>query len=77
MSDNTLRLGRLFGIEVKFDYSWFIIFALVTWSLAGQYFPTEHPGWSATVYWVMGALTALLFFISVLAGEYGAYDFWA
>lgn len=69
MSGNTLRLGRLFGIEVKLDYSWFIIFALVTWSLARQYFPMAHPGWSATVYWAMGALTALLFFTSVLAHE--------
>jgi len=25
MSGNTLRLGRLFNIEVKLDYSWFII----------------------------------------------------
>lgn len=69
MSGNTLRLGRLFGIEVKLDYSWFVIFALVTWSLAGQYFPTAHPGWSVTSYWAMGALTALLFFASVLAHE--------
>lgn len=69
MSGNTLRLGRLFGIEVKLDYSWFIIFALVTWSLAGQYFPTAHPDWSVTIYWAMGAFTALLFFASVLAHE--------
>ena len=26
MIGNTLRLGRLFGIELKLDYSWFITF---------------------------------------------------
>lgn len=69
MSGSTLRLGRLFGIELKLDYSWFIIFALVTWSLARHYFPIAHPGWSPTTYWALGAVTALLFFASVVAHE--------
>ena len=43
---NTVRLGTIFGIELKLDYSWFIIFVLITWSLAGHYFPDAHPGWS-------------------------------
>lgn len=66
---NTFSLGRLFGIELKLDYSWFIIFFLVAWSLAGHYFPMIHPGWSITVYWMMGVVTALLFFASVVAHE--------
>lgn len=69
MMGNTLRLGRLFGIELKLDYSWFIVFVLVTWSLAGEYFPKIHPGWSDSVYWAMGVVTALLFFTSVVAHE--------
>jgi len=69
MRGNTLRLGRLFGIELKLDYSWFIVFILLAWSLAGHYFPTIHPGWSAGTYWAMGAITALLFFASVVAHE--------
>ncbi len=69
MMGNTLSLGRIFGIELKLDYSWFIIFALVAWSLASYYFPTTHPGWSVGIYWAMGAITALLFFASVVAHE--------
>ena len=69
MSGNTVRLGRVFGIEVKLDYSWFIIFVLVTWSLGGQYFPSMYRGWSKGIYWAMGAVTAVLFFGSVLAHE--------
>lgn len=69
MIGNTLRVGRVFGIELKIDYSWFIVFALVAWFLAGRYFPMTHPGWSIGVYWAMGAITALLFFASVVAHE--------
>jgi Zn-dependent protease/predicted transcriptional regulator len=65
----TLRIGRIFGIEIRLDYSWFIAFALVAWSLVRHYFPSTHPGWSRGVYWTMGAITALLFFGSVLAHE--------
>lgn len=69
MIGNTLRLGRLFGIELKLDHSWFIIFVLLVWSLSGEYFPKIHPGWSTEVYWAMGVVTALLFFASVVAHE--------
>jgi len=69
MTGNSLRLGRVFGIEIRLDYSWFVIFVLVTWSLAGQMFPGSYPGWSRTAYWVVGLLTALLFFASVVAHE--------
>jgi Zn-dependent protease/CBS domain-containing protein len=66
---NTLRLGRVFGIELRLDYSWFIIFILITWSLSGHYFPGAHPGWSLTAYWVLGMLTSVLFFTSVVIHE--------
>lgn len=69
MLSNALRLGRLFGIELKLDYSWFIIFILMVWSLAGHYFPMVHPGWSYGVYWALGVITALFFFASVVAHE--------
>lgn len=69
MTGNTLRLGRILGIEIKLDYSWFVVFVLVTWSLAGQLFPSSYPGWSRTAYWLVGLLTSLLFFGSVVAHE--------
>jgi Zn-dependent protease/CBS domain-containing protein len=69
LTGNSLRLGSVFGIEIKLDYSWFIVFILVTWSLGGQYFPSMYPGWPAGVYWAMGVITAVLFFSSVLVHE--------
>lgn len=66
---NALRLGNIAGIEIRLDYSWFIVFVLVTWSLGGHYFPMRYAGWSGTTYWALGFVTALLFFASVLAHE--------
>jgi len=66
-----LKLGRIFGIPVGLHVSWFLIFGLVTWSLAVGYFPTEYPALSPLSYWVMGAVTSLLFFVSVFAHELG------
>jgi Zn-dependent protease len=69
MKGNALRLGRILGIEIRLDYSWFIIFVLVTWSLAAQLFPDLYPGWSRAAYWLVGLLTAVLLFGSVVAHE--------
>lgn len=66
----TLRLGKLLGIELRLDYSWFLIFLLLTWSLAGHYLMV-NAGWSAGVRLSLALVTALLFFASVLAHEYG------
>lgn len=64
-----LGLPRVFGIEVRIDYSWFIVFGLVLWTLAAGYFPRTFPGQQAPVYWVMGFVSAVLLFGSVLAHE--------
>jgi Zn-dependent protease/CBS domain-containing protein len=67
----TIPLGRILGIPIDLDYSWFLIFALLTWSLAGNYFPTEFPGWPVVQYWILGAVTAIMLFVSVLLHELG------
>jgi Zn-dependent protease len=66
---SSLKLGRIFGISIGINYTWFIVFALVTLSLATAYFPVRYPNWSATGYWSMGLLTSVLFFASVLFHE--------
>ena len=64
-----VRLGTIFGIAFTLDYSWFVVFILGTWSLARQYLPDTHPGWSLGTYWVFGAIISVLFFASVVAHE--------
>ncbi len=62
-------LGRIFGIQFRIHYSWFVIFLLITVSLSWQYFPYTYPEWSMTTYWLTGTGTSLLFFTSVVAHE--------
>jgi Zn-dependent protease/CBS domain-containing protein len=51
------------------DYSWFLIAALITWLLAVNYYPAEFKGATSVEYWVMGAVTAILFFASIVVHE--------
>ncbi|MDQ4078661.1 MAG: site-2 protease family protein [Chloroflexota bacterium] len=60
-------LGRLFGININIDWSWFFIFLLVTWNL-GAVFTQSHPQWGA-LNWLIAVLASILFFASVLAHE--------
>ncbi|MEP7133861.1 MAG: site-2 protease family protein [Chloroflexota bacterium] len=71
MKRNTISLGRLLGIPIGLDYSWFLIFALLTWSLATSYYPAEFKNWSPTQYWIVGAATVIFMFGSVLLHELG------
>ncbi|NOZ27457.1 MAG: CBS domain-containing protein [Chloroflexi bacterium] len=66
---NSIKLFRVFGIEVGLDYSWFLIFALLTWTLASEVFPKTN--WPSVFVWMLAVLTSLLFFASVLAHEFG------
>jgi Zn-dependent protease/CBS domain-containing protein len=63
-----IRIGRILGIPIYLHPSWFIIFALITVSLATQ-FANQHPRWSQAQHWSLGVLTSLLFFGSVLFHE--------
>jgi Zn-dependent protease/predicted transcriptional regulator len=66
---NAWRIGRIFGIDIRIDSSWLIIFVLFSWYLAGTYFPKSNPHWPLPLDWVMGIVTSLLFFGSVLVHE--------
>jgi Zn-dependent protease len=57
-----IRLFKIRGIQIKLDYSWFIIFGLVFWSLSAGYFPQIHPGENRQVYWTAGFFATFLFF---------------
>ncbi len=69
MLKDGIPLGRVFGISVRLHYSWFIIFAVVIWSLAADYFPAVYPGWPLWTAISAGVITSLLFFASLLAHE--------
>ncbi|MFH1065881.1 MAG: site-2 protease family protein [Nanoarchaeota archaeon] len=69
MNGNAVKIGSIFGIRINLHYTWFLIFALLAWSLASGYFPSVLPDKSALVYWLMGGFASLLLFASVLLHE--------
>jgi Zn-dependent protease len=68
--NQSLSLGRLFGIELRVHASWLLAFAFVTWGLGNGYFrlfiPRQQGLWLPLLF---GALAALLLFGSVLVHE--------
>jgi Zn-dependent protease len=65
----TIRLGRLFGIEVGFNWSLVFIFALITWSLASAILPQAVPNQPLPGYWAAALAGAILFYGCLLAHE--------
>ncbi len=65
----SVKFARVMGVQVRIHFSWFVIFALVTWSLSAIYFPMRYRAWTLEMAWTAGVLTSLLFFASVLAHE--------
>ncbi len=59
---SAFNLGKLFGIQFRIHFTWFIIFILLTVSLV-------YPNYSQWLYWILGIITCLLFFASVVAHE--------
>ncbi len=56
------NIGKVFGIQLRLHYSWFVIFVLITVSLV-------FPNWYDPLSWILGIVTSLLFFASVVAHE--------
>ncbi len=69
MFRHTIPIGRILGIPIELDYSWFLIAVLISWVLAVNYYPVEFKNGTSAQYWLMGIVTALLFFASIVLHE--------
>ncbi len=68
--NGTIRVGNVFGIPFYIHPSWFLVLGLVTWSYSsglGAQFPLLSGGLAL----LLGLMTALLLFASVVAHELG------
>src|SRR5581483_6898030 len=65
-----IQLGRIFGIRIGLHYSWVIVAILIILSLSQQ-FRAVHRDWSSAAVCGTAALTAILFFVSILLHELG------
>jgi len=63
------RLGRILGLDIEIDYTWFIVFFIFVVWLSLDRSALYLPGLPASVRWLVGFVTALLFFVSVLLHE--------
>jgi Zn-dependent protease len=69
--ETSIRLGSIRGIEIGINWSWLVVFALLTWTLATGVFPDQNPGLSDGAYVGMAIVAAVLFFATLLAHELG------
>jgi len=63
------KLGKIFGIEIGLHYSWFFIFFFLSYVLSKDYFPQYFPELTTLQFWIVGTLSALFLFASVLLHE--------
>ncbi len=69
MFKNALNLIEVLGFRIRIDPSWFLIAALIVWSLTTAYFPEVLPDQSGIVYLGMSIAAMLGLFISLLIHE--------
>lgn len=65
---SSIRLGRIFGIEIGVNWSLIFIVAFIAWSLESQ-LPSLAPGHNLATYWITAIAGAVLFYASLLAHE--------
>jgi Zn-dependent protease len=68
--NGNIRVGSLFGIPFFVNPSWFLVLGLVTWSY-GEGLAAQFPYLTGATPLLLGLVTALLLFSSVLAHELG------
>ena len=69
MFRSSIKLFKVFGIEIRLDYSWFIIFALFAYYFGFDYFPRVLSGLNEGLLALITIITVILFFTSVLIHE--------
>jgi Zn-dependent protease len=68
--NGTIRVGNLFGIPFYIHPSWFLVVGLVAWSYSSG-LTAQFPWLSGGLAFLLGLMTALLLFTSVVAHELG------
>ncbi len=69
MINSGFKLFRVLGIPIYINYTWFIVFSLVVYTLAVSYFPYLGPYYEPFVRWIMAFVAAIILFSSILLHE--------
>lgn len=68
--NNALKVATIGGIRIYIDWTWLLAFVFFTWSL-GSYYDTTFRGWGHSTAYLIGALSTVLLFVTVLLHELG------
>lgn len=69
MFGRSLQVARIAGIGIEVHPSWFLILAILVWSLSDSFLPEVYEGWATATYWFVGTIAAVLLFAAVLVHE--------
>jgi len=64
-----LYVGKIKGITIELNSSWFVVVILVSFVFSNFYLPFFYPEWSSAAYWSVGVCIALLLYASILLHE--------
>ncbi len=65
----SLTIARVFGIPVRIEITWLIIFAILLIPGGVYHLPNRFPHWSGVEVWTVAGVYTLLFFASILLHE--------
>ena len=65
----SLQIGTIKKIPIRLHFTLIIVFFLISWTLATGFMPSYYPTLNESQYWMMGAIGAIILFISILLHE--------
>lgn len=64
------RIGRIIGVPIYVDFSWVLVFGLMTYIVSSEFAAAESSkAWSPSERWAVAIATTVLFFASVIFHE--------
>jgi Zn-dependent protease/CBS domain-containing protein len=66
----SFKVATIGGIQIFIDWTWLLALAFFTWSL-GAYYDTTFQSWGHSTAYLIGALSTILLFVTVLLHELG------
>ena len=65
----SLQVGRIKGIRIRLHFTLIIAFGLLVWTISTFFMPQYVPDLSQIDYWLLGIVSTVLLFFSVLLHE--------
>lgn len=65
----SVTIVKVKGVKIKIHFTFFIVFALITWTLSTHLFPMLLPGLTYAVYLFVAVVGAIILFVSVILHE--------